>query len=236
MPDNRKKSSKSKKKDNSTFVFIISFVFTFMIATGIIGICLNYFSPTVDVNIGQNDVLPEDNEQIPVLDMDNRLKWIQDEDNYAQQPTSEKYLQLDKEFNSLNADKTNNIKKENIRPVKNTESKSVKKERQDNIPVPVHSKDIEPPVPTLTEVQNTVNKTPSEIKITKVYTGFYKSAEEAQQAKEKIANLFPELQPFVKSVNGQYIVQAGSFSSRKKAVELRESLNSRGYTAKLLSN
>lgn len=235
MPNNRKSSSKNKKKDNSTFVFIISFLFTFMLATGIIGICLNYFSPTVDVNIGQNDVLPEEYEQ-PVSEIDNRLKWIQDEDNYAQQPTSEKYLQFDKEPNSLNPDEKNNTEREKIRNNRNIEAAYAGKEKKENIPIPLYTKDTEPPVPTLTEIQNTVNRKPSVDKITKVYTGFYNSSEEAQRVKEKIAKSFPELQPFVKTVNGQYIVQAGSFSSRRKAVELKESLNSAGYTAKLLSD
>ena len=227
MPKNRKKSSKN-DNSNSKSVFFISFITTFIIAIFIIGLGLNYFSPTVDVNIGQNDILPEENES--VSNIDDRLKWIQDEDNASKEPTAEKYLQNENEFNK-------SFKQEMIRPKKHIK-KTEKNERPEEIPLPVNTKYITvPPVPTINEVQNTSKQqTNPNIKITKVYIGFYNSSEEAQDAKAKISQTVPGIQPFVKAVNGQYIVQAGSFSDRKKAVELRDTLNSRGYTARLLSD
>ena len=235
MSNSRKKSSGNKNKDNSKIIFVLSFILTFMLATGIIGICLNYFSPTVDVNIGQNDILPpEEHEEISELD--DRLKWIQDEDNFAQQPTSEKYLQKEKELNTTIVNNKNEIKKENVRPKKNVDNTVKNPKKTEEIPYPENLQPPIPPVPSVTEFQNTINQSSYDTKTNKVYTGFYKSQEEAQAAKSRISQNFPDIQPFVKEVNGQYIVQAGSFTSRKKAVKLKEILNSQGYTAKLLSN
>lgn len=235
MPNSRKKSSENKNKDNSKVIFVLSFILTFMLATGIIGICLNYFSPTVDVNIGQNDILPpEEHEEISELD--DRLKWIQDEDNFAQQPTSEKYLQKEKELNNTNVNNKNEIKKENVKPKKNAENTVKNPKKTEEIPYPENLQPPIPPVPTVTEIQNTINQSSYDTKTNKVYTGFYNSPEEAQAAKSRISQNFPDVQPFVKEVNGQYIVQAGSFTSRKKAVKLKEILNSQGYTARLLSD
>lgn len=229
MPENRKKSSKPKEGNNSKAVFMMYFVVTFIISVFVIGFALNYFSPTVDVNIGQTEILPEENEQ--GSNIDDRLKWIQDEDNYEQQPTSERYLQNENELNK------SKIQQESIRPDKSIKSKPTKKEAEEEIPLPVNTKYITvPPVPTINEVQNSAKPTAPNTKVTKVYIGFYNSSEEAQNAKNQISQSVAGVQPFVKAVNGQYIVQAGSFGDRRKAVELKETLNSRGYNARLISD
>jgi len=226
MPNSRKKT----KKNNSGIIFISAFIITFILAVMVMGIAFKHFSPTVDVNIGQNDLQTE--ELVNNSEIDDRLKWIQDEDN--QEPTSEKYLnaETDNLISKINPKKEE--KKESVRP-KNNVINNTTSLQKDEIPIPVNTKYITvAPVPTIKEVQP-VTPAPS-TKITRVYIGFYKNAEDAMSAKTKISQTFPGIQPFIKAVNGQYIVQAGSFADRRKAVELKEELDNRGYTARLLSD
>jgi len=227
MPNKQKKSN----KQNTKAVFIFYFVVTFLLAFFILGIAFKHFSPTVDVNIGQNEI-PSD-EINSDSEMDDRLKWIQYEDNIEEQPTSEKYLQA--ESNNLITKETNTKteKQETIRP-KRTVNETKPKNQSEEIPLPVNTKYITvPPVPTINEVRQ--NTPAPSVKVTKVYIGFYNDINDALAAKAKISETVPGIQPFVKAVNGQYIVQAGSFTDRQKAVELRDNLNNRGYSAKLLS-
>ena len=84
MPNGSKKT----KKNNSKAAFLAYFIVTFILAVFVLGIAFKHFSPTVDVNIGQNDFQSEEADN--GFEIDNRLKWIQDEDNLEQQPTSEK--------------------------------------------------------------------------------------------------------------------------------------------------
>lgn len=226
MPKSKKKS----KTNNTKIVFISAFVITFIVAVLVMGIALKHFSPTVDVNIGQNEIQTDDTDSDS--DIDDRLKWIQYEDN--QEPTSEKYLKAESD-NPLPKD--NKVKatkaKESLRP--NSATSTSASLMPEEIPLPVSTKYITvAPVPTIKEVQQ-VTPAPS-IKVTKVYVGFYNSSEEATAAKTKISQSIPGIQPFIKAVNGQYIVQAGSFADRRKAVELRDELSNRGFTARLLSD
>lgn len=196
----------------------------------VLGVIFKNFSPTVDVNIGQNDIHSE--EIVGDSEIDDRLKWIQDEDN--QEPTSEKYLKAETDNLISKIKPQKDEKKETIRP-KNNVINDTSNLQQEEIPLPVNTKYITvPPVPTVKEVQQ-IKPAPS-TKVTKVYIGFYKNLDDAMFARAKITQAFPGIQPFVKAVNGQYIVQAGSFADRRKAVELKEELDNRGYTARLLSD
>ena len=239
------KTKKQQKKNDSKTIFILSFIITFTIAALLIGAALKNFSPTVDVNIGQNDLQSEYSGAD--TEIDDRLKWIQDEDNLT--PTSEKYLQAesnnitqpeDTDTQTENEDIPKEAvipvpeKKEVIKPSNNNVVKTPPIPQREEIPIPINNKIItKAPVPTLKEIQQTptVNN-----KTSKVYVGFYDNLDDAVLARKNISRTIPGIQPFVKSVNGQYIVQAGSFSDRLKAVELQEQLNKRGYDAKLITN
>ena len=226
MTDSKKKS----KKNSSKAAFLAYFIVTFMVAVFVLGIFFKHFSPTVDVNIGQSEFQSDETDNN--FELDNRLKWIQDEDNFEQEPTSEKYLKVESD-NTLSKRNVSEKKEAVRQKSKVTEVSSSAK--NDEIPIPLNTKYITvPPVPTVNEVQNSFP--PKNVKITRVYVGFYKNIEDATEAKTKIAQTMPGIQPFIKAVNEQYIVQAGSFTDRSKAVELRDELSNRGYTARLLSD
>ena len=134
----------------------------------------------------------------------------------------------------MSKEKTNKTeKREAVRPKSNVTGVSAPTQEEE-IPLPVTKYITVPPVPTVNEVQKSLP--PQNMKITRVYVGFYSSQEDAVDARNRISQTMPGIQPFVKALNGQYIVQAGSFADRSKAVELRDELNNRGYTARLISD
>ena len=69
--------------------------------------------------------------------------------------------------------------------------------------------------------------------VTKVYLGNYSSPEAAYAVQNRLKKQFPELEPFVKQVNGKYIVQTGSFYDGAKAGVLAEKLQEKGYFPKI---
>ena len=69
--------------------------------------------------------------------------------------------------------------------------------------------------------------------ITKVYLGNYKTLEEAVEVQEKIKALDTGVEPFVKTVNGHYIVQLGSFADGDRAGMLADKLKQKGYYPKI---
>ena len=53
---------------------------------------------------------------------------------------------------------------------------------------------------------------------------------------QKIATDIPDSMPFIKSVNGSYIVQLGSFSNSDIAQSFIQRVRDKGYAPKILTN
>lgn len=232
-----------KSKNNSKSKLLLLFSLTFVITLFIIGTMFKNFSPPVDVNIGGEEIetADDDSDYFQEGDVDSRLKWIQFEDNMTDSPV----VQEVEKDNKL--DEQAQI--EQLPP--KTESKSYKatKEpeairpkipdipKQKNIyntqTTPVHiALPAEPPLPSIGEVKN--RSVQKNITSSKVYVGFYQTLDEAKLVRDKIDAAVPGFNPYVKSVNGQYIVQVGSFNDRTKAVNFKLELSDKGFPARLM--
>ena len=69
---------------------------------------------------------------------------------------------------------------------------------------------------------------------TKIYLGNYSTIEEAMQVQQKVSSEISGITPFIKSINGKYIVQLGSFMDREKANALISKTRSQGYNPKII--
>ena len=67
----------------------------------------------------------------------------------------------------------------------------------------------------------------------KVVVGNFSTIEEAQTEREKIKSQF-SAEPFVKSINGKYTLQVGSFKAHATAEALANSLKQQGYSARII--
>ena len=220
-------------------LFILLFAVTFVMTLFLVSAMFKNFSPPVDVNIGGAETVAENPaEEFPEKDIDDRLKWIQFEDNIAESPVANEVQKNPQDETAKNVQKIHageKIKKgekQAEEPVMD-QSKYIMEP-----PVPINYKPSQPPVPTISEIK-TVQKTTEApvpaVKMTKVYVGFYATREEADSVKSQIAGSLSGYQPYVKLSGSQYIVQIGSFSDRNKALNLKTDLTNKGFPAKLLT-
>ena len=232
--------TKVKKKKNGNITFILLFAITFVMTLFLVSAMFKNFSPPVDVNIGGEETISENPvEEFPEKDIDDRLKWIQFEDNIAESPVVNEVQKNTKE-EKTKTDKNPYTKElTNKKEVKQAEEPVMAQNKYImDPPVPVQYKPVQPPVPTISEIKTVykpVEPSTPAVKMTKVYVGYYATKEEADRIKNQIANSVSGYQPFVKSSGSQYIVQIGSFNDRSKAFNLKTELANKGYPARLLT-
>ncbi len=223
MPIKRKKRKK-KKSYGFVYLFAVVFVGALYLITNLI----NLYSPNIDVTIGENPdlTLTDSDMDVEIKSVDERLKWIQMEDDM---PTV-----------SVKASELNNTDEiKDFDDINVSESDSNKDKKQENKIIS------SPPKPTMTEIKNDkdLRKETSSNKavvplpspsVTKVYLGKFSGIEEAMNIQNKISNENSSIMPFVKASDGGYIVQLGSFSDPQKAQALIDELTSKGYSPKKL--
>ena len=71
-------------------------------------------------------------------------------------------------------------------------------------------------------------------KMTKVYVGKYADFEQAALVQDALVKSSLVSAPFIKNLNGYYVVQVGSFSNMEAAQNVAELLISNGYSAKMV--
>lgn len=244
-------NKKNKYGKGLNLFLIILFFATFSITILVINLFFKHYSVPVDVSIGNNSEAEEiekvEEEEYTTLgqhDVDDRLKWIQYEDNNTETSVS-KYSGEIKEKDSQNK--------------KEKQKENTEEHKYADVPIPVLEpiKLIEPEnvlsslkhevnennEETITQaIQPVANVTPKEEpvtvtrKITRVYVGFYNTREDAQESLSKITSSISGFSPYVKGMNGKYIVQIASFTDRDKAVNLKTELVNKGFSARLLSD
>lgn len=235
---------KHKKKKVKKKRFILGYLLLFAIVFLIALIAFMYFvksySPDVDVAIGNNEslTLTESEMDFEIKTVDERLKWIQLEDEMPSVAlrNSKSDIELEK-ITTKNSDNTKKDKEnDTVKKIKETEKKETSTRENHNIditPKRIELSDalagkrdfrknekeiiIPPPIPTLT----------------KVYLGNYSSMDDAIAIQRQVGFDFPEISPFVKHINGAYVVQLSSFSNKEKANLFVERLREKGYKPKL---
>lgn len=245
------KLKKIKKKKNK-YALLILFVVTFVAALFLVSAIFKNFSPPVDVNIGgeETETAVEENEKF--AELDSRLKWIQYEDAMGEAPvkseasvlgTSQKENKIVEKQKKAETPSTN-------KNVKNTQKASpvlaeppVMQYSFDEIPVPVRTtKSVpQPPLPTVAEVKYSASTassqktTSGQTFMTKVYIGYYPTMEQANIIRNRVSTAVTGYQPYVRRLGSQYVVQVGSFADRERAVGLKNELDGKGFSARLLT-
>lgn len=225
-----KRKRRRKSKGIMKYIYIFCFVFFGAL------VCLSYlvdsYSPKVDVTLGNPDsalTLSDSEADVEMKTIDERLKWIQMEDempSVAIRETLEaddKELQMKKEAQMHKKDSFANndeVVLDVVQPKKEA-------------PKPAMSDIVKQTADFRTAARQAVIPAPIPT-LTKVYLGTFTALDEAVAIQQKVGNDFPAIMPFVKAKNGGYIVQIGSFSSKDVADSFISSVKEKGYEPKIL--
>lgn len=231
-----------KKKENNKTKLLLLFSITFVFTLFVIGAMFKNFSPPVDVNISGNEVSEiEDEDDFQEGEVDSRLKWIQFEDNMTVSPVVQEVLPNSKNNNiSVNTKKEEPLFKEDLTEKSSVTEPPLPKNIYKNTYNTVKNESVKlqapPPVPSIDEVKKVTVSQTSPVKTnssSKVYVGYYQSLEQAKAVRDRIDSSVPGFSPYVKNVNGQYIVQVGSFSDKTKAINFKLELSDKGFPARV---
>ena len=239
--ENKPVKLKRKRRKNSFMGYFYLFLFVFVLALAGLSYLVKSYSPEVDVTLGNIETEPisQADMGMEVKSVDERLKWIQMEDEMPSVAIREAKESTEEAIKA----KTKKI----IEPEVNEEPIFKKEEK---IPQPSLSEiasNITPEIADFRTASNPnqvvplpVNKTPvipaPILTLTKVYLGSYTTVDEAMAVQQKIATDIPDSMPFIKSVNGSYIVQLGSFSNSDIAQSFIQRVRDKGYAPKILTN
>ncbi len=215
---------KNSKKVKQTWAL---FIVTFLVSLIIITYFIKSFSPNVDVEIGgeEEQTIEESSSDSDVKKaIDDRLRWIQMEDNMPgaskrDENANEDITYMDTEKNKDQENKTQ----------ENTDQKTQQNEMAPIEYVNQKHQIQQPPVP-----KQTATPQAEPFKMSKVYVGSYPTIEQAIQAQNKLMNSPISVSPFVKEVNGSYVLQAGSYANAGKAESVAREINSVGFSARVV--
>lgn len=216
-------------KDKKVKQTVALFIVTFLISLIVITYFIKSFSPNVDVEIGgesdEQQTIDESTDSDIKKAIDDRLRWIQLEDNMP--GAAKRDNGQNAEDVSYESDKVR-TPEEIAEDVEKT-SKSSQKEKELK-PIeyvgPQHKSTVEPPVPVTPQAEPP--------KMSKVFVGSYPTIEQAIQAQNKLMSTSASVSPFVKEVNGTYVLQAGSYASAGKAEAVSREINSLGFHARVV--
>lgn len=219
-------STKNTKKVKQTWTL---FIITFLVSLIVITYFIKSFSPNVDVEIGgeEQQAIEESSTESDIKKaIDDRLKWIQLEDNMP--GVSKRDESQNEDVTYLETEKSESQAKTKIEKLK----EEAKPKAQELAPVeyvnPKHQQPAPPPVPAQTQ------QSAEPFKMSKVYVGSYPTIEQAIQAQNKLMSTSVSVSPFVKEVNGSYVLQAGSYANAGKAESVAREINSVGFHAKVV--
>ncbi len=216
--ENKNQIKRNKRKNKKSFGYLYLFAFVFFVVLIGLSYILKSYSPDIDVAIGNNEALTlsESEMGVEIKSIDERLKWIQMED---EMPSVAKRDNEEKQEENTDVKDDKPVEKAEKPPIPSIED--IKTQRPD-------FRNISPATPVIPLPERPVT-------ITKVYLGSYSSLEEAMIIQNKISNEEPELEPFIKAIRDTYIVQLGSFADKEKATALIIKLKEKGYNPKIIS-
>lgn len=213
------------KKVKQTWVL---FIVTFLVSLIVITYFIKSMSPDVDVEIGGEDIqnVEEQSSESDVKKaIDDRLRWIQMEDNMPgvskrEDGTSE---EIDYEHSAKDS-KTESHDKKKTEATNGNELAPIE---YVNEPEP-QQQEFNPPVPAAPK------PAVEQFKMSKVFVGSYPTIEQAIQAQNQLMSTTVSVSPFVKEVNGVYVLQAGSYADAGKAEAVAREINSLGFHARVV--
>ena len=198
----------SKKNRNKiVFIFILTFIIVFILFFQIAQLLV----PNVDVEIGGADdeeVQNQKEEEVEKM-IDERLKWIQFEDNSIRNSEENIDNAVETQYVPEKLDKEGAPPEEKAPEVK---PKTIMQEKQ-----VVVQEEIRP-----------------KIIMNKVYVGNYATIEEAMSEQTRIMDAMPGVTLYIKGLGGSFTLQAGSFSDREKAEALATRLSENGVPCRIV--
>ena len=213
--------AKSKKIKQSWMLFIVTFLISLIVITYFI----KSMSPDVDVEIGGEEAQQssESTESDIKKAIDDRLRWIQIEDNMPGVSKRDEITSEENESETVAKDKKDKQKEEKTKKEHDKELEAI-----EYVNPQMHKTHTPaPPTPAAAPSVEPVN-------MAKVYVGSYATIEQAIQAQNKLMNSSASVSPFVKEVNGMYVLQAGSYANAGKAESVSRELNSLGFSARVV--
>ncbi len=221
--NNESDNDKNKQKLIAIFAvtFIIAFVAIFKIA--------QLLSPAVDVEIGSGEDSEQSEQDENVRKMiDERLKWIQFEDNTVTQDNSQIEYESDEESDAENPNTEINNPSQDY-PVE----KQAQQEK--NVPKPAAPEVGFNNIPVSSSISgNSAANEQLTPKMSKVYIGRYSTIEQAMVVQNEILNSDLGITPNIQGINGKFVLQAGVFSNKVNAVNLAEKLAQHGYSPEIV--
>lgn len=232
-------SSRKKKTQQNKLLFI--FLSTFFITLITLIYLATAFTPKIDIEISDEkqieQQIPTDDEnmvaEVEYKSIDSRLKDIQLDDKYTQaEHTTSDIVENLKKMKEETIAKQMKI----ADSAQNEFSTSSIQQNQDYIKLdmpklatPQHPKSY---VETQTQAIKKTVQPPT--KLTKVYVGSYREFDQAAIVQESLVKSSLVSSPFIKNLNGYYVIQVGSFSNQEAAQNVAELLISNGYSAKMV--
>ena len=208
--------------------FIVIFLATFIITFAFVAMAVKYFSPEIDVEISKATEEEQADDAEDKGSVDERLRWIQFEDNMPGVSTrfTDKKDQTEDTKTAQNQEETDNtiVYDEDLN--KKQQPKAIEKE-----PV-VKVEKVKPQAPDV----KPVSAPPVAVgaSTSKVYVGNYATIEQAIAMQNRLVDSGLNLAPFVKRVNGNYVVQVGSYASAQKAHSVAAEIQNAGYAARVV--
>ncbi len=242
----------SKRPHQSLILFVSAF---FILLLAFLGVA-KIMTPDVDLAIGDIPEVEAEQEGIVRGNVDDRLKQLQDEDNglfgdedMFSRNLDEKVVIPDKK----DVEETVPAQAEAPVVLQVAEPQPVVAQPEPEVPIVKEEPVKNPNVPQVVErvVQQTtvaapVPQIPQESKPPipmsqldptsyKVYIGSYSSAAQAEVAKGILVEAGGDANVFVKNVNGEFTLQAGSYSSKEKANSVANELLENNFPARVVA-
>lgn len=233
-------SVRKKKTQQNKLLFI--FLSTFFITLITLIYLATAFTPKIDIEVAdsaqQENQIPKDEEMIAEVEyksVDSRLKDIQIDDKYtppAETSTSDIMENLKKMKEETIAKQLKEKEAEiEDRPLINLPDKNVIKLEAPKLATPEYKKQEQTQsisIPQKTQIKQTTTK------MTKVYVGKYNDFDQAAAVQDALVKSSLVSSPFIKNMNGYYVIQVGSFLNMEAAQNVAELLISNGYSAKMV--
>lgn len=230
---------KKRKRNGNAVQYLLFFALMFSLALYGVTYIVDSYSPDVDVQIGNSEPITLTDEDMSINEktVDERLKWIQEEDELPSVIENEPHLYSQEEVDKTSEEgkskqvieppKKQNYdeqKKEDISVVAQTpETKTKEKEKSDYLAMDLKR-----------AAQNSgVIPKPTPL-VSKVVVGKFSSLDEALNIQNKLNGENLNVSPFIKAVKNYYVVQVGSFSDKERADSLSSELKAKGYSSSVI--
>lgn len=221
--DRYKKDKKKMGSKNNIVTFVVTFFITLLVFTAV----AKSLSPDVDVTIGNESQTDAKDTGLGVKNfIDERLKMIQMDDNSAgvSMPGSEN---KPSRFSANQDDNSQQMTEEKVSIPQNNSENTMIQDEPINAPITVKK---QPPRPTAKDLSASFAPNVS----SKVVVGRYATFEQAKVAQEILLDSGLNITPFVRSYNGGYTLQVGSYSTRAKAEEVSSQLQQNNFPARII--